>query len=718
MSGRPRRSAAARAARVALALAAATAVAGCGSTDPRWNVLVFTLDTTRADHLGCYGKESAKTPHLDRLAAEGFRFAHAVSSAPVTLPSHSTIFTGTYPMAHGVRDNGIFRLPQEATTLAEILRRHGWATGAAVGSVPLIGDTGIGQGFDFFDDHVTISTEDQWGVAAEDRRSLYFHERSAARVNDALLPWLREPRERPFVAWFHYWDPHHPHVPPPPYSQLYAHDLYQGEIAYADQNLGAVLDDLERRGLLDRTLVVVVGDHGEGRGDHGEDTHSIQAYDSTLHVPLILRVPGRAGGRVIEQRVGTVDVLPTILDLLGLDAEPAVQGRSLVPLLDGHPPRQPPYYAEALTPRLAFGWGELRVLYDEPYKYIFGPRPELYRLDVDPRETRDLIAAEPEVAQRMEGRLATLVRRHARATAAGAVHDASEETRAQLAALGYISGNAVDPGSIVEELRSDGVPPQDRVGDNSLSSAAKQYLVRGDHLLALQAGRQLVERDPASAYYRGLLAMAHIGLGQAEEAARVVEAAPSLRVPDATTFIEVARRLFAAGERDRGLALAERLVAEKESPQGLYLLGEMHAELGDRERYRESLERAIEIGPDHGASRLSLAILLAGDGAFDEAEGHLRHLVESRPLNARYWLNYGVLLVDAGRPDEALAALRRAVEIHPAYCRAQVTLLAVATRRGLEEVAATAYRQIGATCRDPELIEQAAALRAGAGEAS
>ena len=698
------------------AVLAAVAAAGCGRRQPRWNLLVVTFDTTRADYLGCYGKTSARTPHLDRLAAEGFRFANAFTAVPVTLPSHSTLFTGTYPLAHGVRDNGLFRLPEDADTLAEVLHRAGYATGAAVGSFPLTRQFGIAQGFDFFDDHVTITSEDYRGDPVNDRPDLFFDERPAARVNDAILPWLRAQGERPFFAWIHYWDPHHPHIPPPPFNQLYLHDLYQGEIAYADQNLGVVLDDLRARGLLDRTLVVMAGDHGEGRGEHGEETHSTLAYDSTLHVPLILRVPGRTGGRVIDQRVGTVDVMPTILDLLGLPPDPKVEGRSLVPLLDGRSLRPVPYYAETLTGHLAFGWGELRVLFEGPYKYIFGPRPELYRLDEDPGELHDLVAAEPEVAARMKQRLVALMRRYARPHAA-AVHQADDETRRQLAALGYVTASGADPASIVEELSSDGEAPQDRAGDNTLSSAAKQFLLSKDFLLARQVAEQLVERDPDSAYNRRLLAMAYLGLDEPASAATVIEQAPTLKTPDYATFLDVARRLFAAGERDRGLAIVQRLVAENDNAAGHYLLGEMWAQLGDDQRYLAELRRALDLDPDYGAARLSLAIRLAEDGDLGAAEEHLRRLVAAQPLNARYWYNYGVLLVSAGRPDEALAKLRRAVEIYPAYCRAQLSLLTVAHDRGLDAEAEAAFAHVRTSCHDPDLIKQAGAVLGRRGKA-
>ena len=298
------------------------------------NVVLFTFDTTRADFLGCYGREDATTPNLDHLAASGYRFAHAISSNPVTQPAHATILTGLYPMVHGVRDNLLFRLPEERQTLAERLQQHGYRTGAAIGGFPLTREFGTSQGFDYYDDDLTARRRDYRGRPAPWKANTYYEERPASHVNDAILPFLREANQQPFFLWLHYWDPHEPHIAPPPYGQLYAHDPYQGEISYADDQLGRLLGELEALGVADRTLVLMTSDHGEGRGEHGEATHAFLAHDSTLHVPLILYVPGRPGGQVIDQTVGTVDIVPTVLDLLGMDIPEELQGQSLVPLMD------------------------------------------------------------------------------------------------------------------------------------------------------------------------------------------------------------------------------------------------------------------------------------------------------------------------------------------------------------------------------------------------
>ncbi|MEM9554318.1 MAG: sulfatase-like hydrolase/transferase [Acidobacteriota bacterium] len=688
---------------------------GCADEGPDtpWNVLVVTLDTTRADRLGPYGHPDAGTPTYDALAAEGFVFERASSAAPVTLPSHSTIFTGTYPPVHGVRDNGMFRLPDERTTLAEVLRDNGWDTGAAVASVPVTRQFGIAQGFDFFDDHVTIDSEDLRGRRLEDPSNLFFDERNAARINDAILPWLRTPRDRPFFAWIHYWDAHQPLHPPSPFAELYADDLYQGEIAYVDQSFGVVVDTLRKSGQWRNTLVVVVGDHGEGLGQHREDTHSILAYEATLHVPMILRVPGYEGGERIARQVGTVDLVPTILDLLGIEAPDEVQGSSLRPLLDdpslGDRARddRAVYYAETLTPRLGFGWGELRVLYHEGKKYIHGPRPELFDLHQDPDELDDLVAARPDEASLRRRQLQSLLDELSSEAAMAAVHEIDTETRQRLEALGYISGGGAAPDSIREELRTDGTPPQERVFDNSLMSSVKAHLGAGRWGLALEGARQLVALDPENTFYRGLMAQALLGDDRPAEAAEVMEALDELGASDDAILFNIARLLFSDGEEERAFRMVHWVLDQRESAAGLYLLGEMHAAGGDEEAALKALEAAVALDDRYPRAVLALAIRRAQRQERARAEELFESLVTTHPLRPRYRYNYAVFLLEDGRVDDAKAQLRRAVELGPWYWSAHLTLLALYVEVDDLEAAEALYRDVLARATDQAVLERA-----------
>jgi arylsulfatase A-like enzyme/Tfp pilus assembly protein PilF len=692
-----------------LALAAALMLAACSPRRPV-NVLLVTFDTTRADFLGCYGKASARTPNLDRLAAEGTLFLNAMTAIPITLPSHSTIFTGTYPIAHGVRDNSLFRLPDSRTTLAEILKARGHATGAAIGGFPLVRSSGIAQGFDFYDDHVTIALEDYKGDPVERPQQFFFDERPAPRVNDAILPWLRAHARSPFFAWVHYWDPHHPHIPPAPFNELYAQDLYQGEIAFADQSLGVLLDELKAQGVYDKTIIVISADHGEGRGEHNEDTHSMLAYNTTLHDPLIMRIPGEPAGRRVPTRVGTVDILPTVLDFLGIPVPAGVQGRSLRSVMRRSGPPQSDgtsYYAETLSPRLSYGWGEQRVLFEGPLKYIHGPRQELYDLSADPQELRNLAAERPADKERMERVLASFLAKNASASIGDAVHEVDPATRDRLAALGYLSAEGTAPATVKETLRTDGTPPQDRVRDVNQWTVVKESLTRGDFLTAKELGVQLVERDPDNPFYSGMLAMAYVGLGQLEAAAKLAESGHRIGGGNEGPFLEVARQLVLTQRKDRGVALARKIVEGHPSATGYFVLGEVYRQLGDRERKLAAFQEAVKLDADFSPARVALAVDLAERGQTAEAEREFKAVLATYPRHSVALLNYGTLLLKGGRFDEGVNQVRRALEINPSYWKAHLALLAVHVQQREVADAERVFRTIQEGCRDPDVLERA-----------
>ncbi len=687
-------------------------LSACESRRP-WNVLLVTFDTTRADFLGCYGKKSAQTPTLDRLAAKGFLFEKTAASNPVTQPSHSTILTGTYPLVHGVRDNSLFHLPDQSETLAEILAAQGYATGAAVGGFPLTTEFGTAQGFDFYDDDLTATREDLLGRPAQGRHRSWYDERPAGHVNDAILPWLRQHLDSPFFVWLHYWDPHHPHIPPPPYNQLFAHDLYQGEIAYADQSLGTILRVLEKAEVMERTLVVMTADHGEGFGEHNEDTHAFLAFNTTLRVPLIVRVPKAAGGRRINQQVGTVDIVPTVLDLLGFSPPAAVQGRSLVPLMfeERTPEKDPPvYYSESLSPRLSHGFGELRVLYQGPFKYIHGPRPELYNLADDPAERRDLSADQPEEQAKLKAALETFLESHASASAVDATYEASPEARRRLAALGYLATTGEAPDAITESLRSDGLAPQDRIGDINLVSRLRQGLARGAFGLAKQTALQLLNLAPDNPFYRGKLAAAYLGLGQTEEAAQVVEESKTISAANAADFLRVARVLFDVDEQARGHEMARRLVAAEETADGWFQIAQMAAELKDSAASEDALRRILALEPEHAPARLERAKAFTEQKEFARAEKELRLLLKTHPINALAHLSYARLLRASARSKEALNRLERVLRLAPAWCEAHFEHLELLVELDQPEPAQAALKSLRQKCQEQDTRTRAAKL--------
>jgi arylsulfatase A-like enzyme/Tfp pilus assembly protein PilF len=685
---------------------------GCRKPPPPRNLLLVTFDTTRSDHLGCYGRRNARTPTLDGLAARGVLFEQCRTAAPITMPSHSTMMTGLYPLAHGVRDNGLFRLPESRTTLAEILKGRGYATAAATGSFVLDRRFGLSQGFDLYEDRVRREYENLWGQRASPKNTLFFDERPAEHVNAAILPWLRQNRDKPFFVWMHYWDPHQPHIPPAPYSEVFATDLYQGEISYADAALGHVLGELEAAGVADRTVVVMTADHGEGLEEHNEITHSLLCYDATLHVPLIVAGPGVAAGKRVRERVGTVDILPTVLELLGAPARTDLQGRSLVRLWqggEGGDDRQA-YYSETLAPRVGHGLGELRAWFDGPFKYIHGPRSELYDLRADPAELRNLIDQDPKTAATLRDRLGRFIERAARPSEEAAT-PADPENLERLAALGYVSSGKATPEDVKDVLRSDGTPPQDRVAEIDRVSAAKTLLVRRQYREAKDIAEMLLRNAPDDALYQGLAAWAEVGLGQEEAALKRLEGMAHVLQSFGNWMYPLINRVAQGGRAERALALVDKaLERDSDSPLPYALRADILRQMGREDEFVAALREALRIDPLYLPARLELGVALAQRGEKEEARKELENVLRQDPLSARGHFNYGTLLSELGRWKEARLHFARAVELDVSYCRSYAALITADVHLGDKGGAAATLERLRQQCRGDETIQQAEAF--------
>lgn len=451
------------------------------------NVLVITLDTTRADRLAAYGFTGVKTPNLDRLAQEGVRFDQTAAAAPLTFPAHCSLFTGRLPPQHGARDNGVVLSSREAT-LAAVLKAHGFQTAAVTGSYVVDSRWGLNQGFDQYDDDLADAPG-----ANHVGRGL---QRAADAVADRALEWLYQHDGARFFAWLHFYDPHAPYEPPEPYRTIYATDPYLGEIAFVDTQLGRVLAFLDERRILDRTIVVVIGDHGESLGEHGERTHGLFVYESVLRVPFIIRAPfSLVGGRHVAEPTRSIDMMPTVLDLLGLPAPAGVQGRSVAGLMTGTGRALDlATYSESLYPRDRFGWSDLHASRDGRFKVIRAPRPELYDLAADPHELRNLYAERPALAEGMAARLRAFERgllNDSQSQTAGpglprpSVSLADPDARARLAALGYtaaVRAMAVEDGSALPDPKDQiglyNLITEGRVLPNARGSSARSIRVR------------------------------------------------------------------------------------------------------------------------------------------------------------------------------------------------------------------------------------------------
>jgi arylsulfatase A-like enzyme/Flp pilus assembly protein TadD len=569
-----------------------------------FNILLVTLDTTRADRLGCYGRTGAATPVLDRLAAGGVRFAEAVTVAPETLPAHATLLTGLLPPRHGVRINGESRLESRHTSLAEVARARGYETAAFVSAFVLDARFGLDQGFDLYDDRVDAAEGAVFPSG--------MNERPAGRTTDAALAWLRaRDRRKPFLAWVHYFDAHAPYAPPEPFAGRFAGSPYDGEIAYMDAQIGRLLEGLEAAGQRDRTLVIVVGDHGESLGDHGERTHSLFLYRSATRVPLIVSNPRLFPRPAVVDGtvVSLADVAPTVLDLLGVEDPPARDGLSLL-ATKADPNRSA--YVESLVPYLDFGWAPLFGLRGLRHSYILAPRAECYDLRSDPGEQRNRLdpktgkrGACAAQARQLERMLARLPSYEGVAAAAPSV---DPETRERLQALGYLGGPG--PGGAHGPLAD----PKDMIDIASLVVDANALLAGGRPAEALEVAQRAAARSRHDRTVLNTLAKIYLRLGRLKDAEDALRALRAIQ-PRADASVLLAQILILDGRHEEAGKLLDEAEGQDPRHGGVHIArGDLLARQGRKEDARASYERAREVDPYRaaGAAAARLARLHGG----------------------------------------------------------------------------------------------------------
>ncbi len=653
------------------------------------NLLVISIDTCRADHIGAYGSAAARTPNIDRLAAEGVLFENCLSPVPLTLPAHSSLFTGVYPPGHKVRNNGTYRLGPGPAVLAEVLKGRGYRTAAFVSSFVLLSKFGLNRGFDRYDDSL-------------DGRNLINNFKSEIRagdVYDKFKFWLDKQGSEKFFAWVHLYDPHFPYVPPQEFAALFPstpEGRYDGEIAYADSIIGRIFADLKEAGTIDKTLVVVCADHGESFGEHGEIEHGIFCYQNTLRVPLILAnreiFPGP---EKIRPKVSLTDVMPTVLDILGIPAPAGVQGRSLVPLVRkkdaGADERT--FYLESVYGREEMGWAPLTGIISGPYKYISLPQPELYDLESDPEESKNLAAEKATVSADMNRLLASTL-----AGLAGTGDEArttlSAEDRERLRALGYLSAvsnkaaGEMDPklGILVDkEVRACFEEAEKGKADEAES-----------RLKALRAKYPGIEVPLF--YDVDYIVLRRRGKVR-ESRALLAEAVSKYPLIDRFYMLSA---LTAMEMRDYGEAAKNARDLLKNSPafsSAYTVLGQIAEKTGDPAGARENYKKALDLEPQNLSLKSKYAELLIAGGEFaaaaplyDEMLGNesvlknadflykialfnMRYGTEARAedlmrralaleRSGKHLFNCAVILARSGKQAEALPLMEEAVGRH------------------------------------------------------
>ncbi|NQZ95840.1 MAG: sulfatase-like hydrolase/transferase [Myxococcales bacterium] len=645
----------ARSARAA-ALSVLLAVPGCQppvrpSVDQP-NLLFISIDTLRADALGVYGQRLAPSPNIDRLAAEGVRFEHCSTAAPSTLPSHATMFTGKYPYAHGVRANAGYLLHDSEVTLAEVLREAGYATGAEVAAPVISRRTQLNQGFDQYRD--TSDFDIELTSREVNGETETYPERDASDITRHALRFIETHADEPFFLWLHYFDVHSYYLPPNPFATRFAKSGYHGEVAYVDDQLARVWSALEQHGIDDRTLVVLTSDHGEGLGEHAETTHTFFVYDTTIRVPLIVRGPSVAEGVVSDEFVATVDLMPTLLDLLGLAPPSGMQGRSFASSLRGRGGAMDDEtlaYGESLEPLNVFGASVLRFVRRGSWKYIHKVEPELYDTSTDPLELENRADRNPGVVRELRSALGALV--EATPLPTGRARTAVDpSTIEQLLLLGYVP-TSPPPRTLeleVDSLEAHPPDPSTLARDFSLFSQAWGG-VQSDQLEASRSIFEgLADRHPDSASILQGLILVYEQLGLADETPALLRRALELNPGDP---------IFATK------------------------LGRLRGEAGDLDEAERVLTDALNIEPCASQPRIVLSNLLHDAGRYEAQLAVLHEGNERCPASTDLANDYAYALATLANPelrdgDKALAIARRVVATTDGASPALIDTLACA----------------------------------------
>lgn len=678
----------------------------------RPNVLLVTIDTLRADHVGCYGDKYASTPAIDALARRGVRFETAVAHAPLTGPSHASILTGQIPPGHGFRNNSGFTLSPAVGTAAEDFRQAGYRTAAFVSGFPLDRRFGFDRGFDAYDDHLP---------KGNDRRRTPYVERLADATTDAALRWLATSKSaQPSTRWFlwvHYYDPHAPYEPPGELAAEFRDAPYDGEIAFVDRQLARLINAARSENA--RTFILVTADHGESLGEHGEGTHGIFVYDATIRVPWVMAGPSVPEGRVSRTVARLIDVLPTLADYAGLAIRHDVDGRSLRAAADGSEMSDAPSYAESLYPEVELGWAPLYAWRTAGFKFIKAPRPEFYDLVTDASETKNRVEAERSRAEALNGKLEEMLRRAPPPVAARSVDPEAAE---RLRALGYASGGHASR-SARAPLRDpkDGIRLLPRL-NRSMSAARTEPDVAIRELTAVlheDAGLYMARRTRAVAYAaagRHDLAIADLraldkegqltpedavvlgdnlaAAGRLEEAALVLERAARENPTFVQPLISLGEVRIQAHQYDDAAALCEKaLTIVPDHIEAMRRLGDLALLKEDLATAAARYSRILELDAGDASATTKLGVVRMRTGQVEQATQLFRQAIDREPTNGEALLYLAGALASAGRPADALPYFERALDAGPPSTIALnglgLTRLAVGDAPG----AAAAFRQ-------------------------
>jgi len=635
------------------------------SQEPAFNVLLITVDTLRFDRVGILDPRYVKTPNLDALAGKSLLFTRAFAHNPVTLPSHTNILTGTTALYHGVSDNSGFKLDKKILTIPQYLRQHGYQTAAFIGAFPLDSRFGLDQGFDLYDDYYGTRNE----------REFFFVERPAERVIAPAMAWIGKQSQRWF-GWIHLFDPHQPYLPPSPFKEKYADDPYSGEVAYVDAQLGILIDFLQGRHLLEKTVIILTADHGEALGEKGEDTHSYFAYNNTIHVPLFVHLPGRKPG-TCAQNVCHADIFPTICAVLGLKIPPGLQGESLLSIAAAGARKAAEIYFESLTAYLNRDWAPLRGLISGNTKFIDLPIKEVYDLGNDMAEERNL-ASSSKIGP-LKDSLNRLMRKLKNPLAAGRESRLDPETQTRLKALGYISENRPAERKKQYTEKDDLktlLPLQSRLLDGVAQFQS------GDFPGAEKTIRAVIGSSPGFILAYTHLASMFKEMGKSAQAVKLLEQALEKNPGHILLLSKLGIVLADSGGWQRAIPILEHCVSKEDfDPEKFNFLGIAYYQGGDFARALQNYGRALELDRNNAAvysniGGVHLALFQRDRREQDLAQAE-RNFKEALAIDAKLFSacnGLGIIYRKTGHNAEAIACWRKALAIKPDYDLALINL--------------------------------------------
>lgn len=630
------------------------------------NLVLITLDTLRADHLPAYGYKKLETPAMDGLVKDGVLFKKALAHAPITAPSHASILSGLYPPAHGIRNNGDFYAPKGLTLAAQILKENGYQTAAFVSSFLLNNRFGFSRGFDVYDDDMSDAGIKTLPFEFKERRGEKTLERARAWLEARFGP--KSQKKGPFFLWVHFYDPHQSYDPPEPFKTIFKERPYDGEIAYVDQQVGILLDDLKKKGLYDDSLIVLTGDHGENLGEHGESAHAIFIYNATQRIPLVIKLPGgRKSVREVGNLVRHVDFLPTIVEALGplrvsKPVSSAFQGKSLLGLMRGEKESaERESFAESYLPKDYYGWAMLESLQNERRKFIEAPKPELYDLEKDPGELQNLAPQDRKTSEELKSRLDVLKGSWGvQAPKDEAFRRLDPEVAEGLKALGYLVSSEPEKADL-------GKDPKDMIRSQETIQSAHQSVIKKDFQKALDTVLPLLKNNPENLTARTIAAGAYKELGRIDDAIRELQEIRRRDPKSLASFVGLSRIYtkerpnFKEAERELSAAF---LLAPQDP--GLWVLkGDLHQQKEEFDKSIEAYEKAAAMKEQAGALFVGWGSALNKQGKYAEAREKLLVGIRLEPENVEAHYNLGVVHEREGKNAEAEAEYRLALKQNP-----------------------------------------------------